>query len=78
MHKCLQSSHGEPTRSWDVGFISKICRSHGDNSLNAWVQPHHTNTAKSLFDCHTDQRKAEAIERMGRISDLNRVGGKCC
>src|SRR6266516_1949217 len=37
--------------------------------------PH--DATESLFDRDTNQRKTEAVERMGRISDLNRVGGKC-
>ena len=68
-------SNGEPTRSGYPTFISKVGSTHGDHSLNAWVEPHHTDTTESLFDCDTDQRKAEAIKGMGRISDLNSIGG---
>jgi hypothetical protein len=78
MQKRLQSSDGEPTRNWGVVFSGKVRRTHGDRSLNAWVQPHHTDATESLFDRDTDQRKTEAIEGMGRISDLNSVGGECC
>jgi len=78
MQKGLESSDGEPTSGKNSLFAGQVRRTYRDRSLNAWVQPHQTDTAKSLFDRDTEQRKAEAIERMGWISDLNRVGGECC
>ena len=78
MQKRLQSSHGEPARGGDVEFTGQVGRTQRDGSLNAWVQPHQTDTAKSLFHGDTNQRKAEAVKRMGWISDFNRVGGECC
>lgn len=77
MQQRLESSDGEPTCHKDVGVTGKAGRPHRDCSLNAWVQPHQTDTAEALFHGDTNQRKAEAVERMGWISDLNRVGGKC-
>jgi hypothetical protein len=78
MQKRLQSSDGEPTRRKHAVFTSKVGLTYRDCSLNAWVQPHQTDATESLFDRDTDQRKTEAVEGMGRISDLNDVGGKCC
>jgi len=77
MQKRLQSSDGEPTRRKNSAFSSKVGRTHGDRSLNAWMQPHQTDATESLFDRDTNQRKTEAVKRMGRISDLNRVGWEC-
>ena len=77
MQKRLQSSNGESACHKDVGFTGKAGCAQRDGSLNAWVQPHQTDTAEALFHGDTNQRKAEAVERMGWISDLNRVGGKC-
>ncbi len=77
MQQRLQSSSAEPTRSRGPACLSKVRRPHGDHALNAWVQPYHTDTTESLFHCDPDQRKAETVERMGRISDLNRVGWEC-
>jgi hypothetical protein len=78
MQKCLQSSDGEPTRRKYSVFPHKVGRTHRDRSLNAWVQPHQTDATESLFDRDTDQRKAEAVEGMRWVSDLNRVSGECC
>jgi hypothetical protein len=73
MEQRLQSSDGEPTRRKHSVFTSKVGRTYRDCSLNAWVQPHQTDATESLFDSDTNQRKAEAVERMGRILDLNSV-----
>ena len=78
MQKRLESSDGEPTRRKHSLFAGQVRRTYGDCSLNPWVQPHQTDAAKPLFDRDTNQRKTEAREGMGRISDLNRVSGKCC
>jgi hypothetical protein len=78
MQKRLQSSNGEPARHRDMGFTGQVGRAHRDGSLNAWMEPHQTDTTEALFHCDTNQWKAEAIERMGWISDLNRVGRECC
>ncbi len=77
MQQRLHSSYGEPTGSRYPAYLSKVCSTHGDHAFNAWVQPHHTDTTESLFHRDADQRKAEAIERMGRICDLNSVGWSC-
>ena len=77
MQQPLQSSDGEPTRRKNSVFTSKVGCTYRDHSLNAWMQPHHTDATESLFDRDTNQRKTEAVERMGRISDLNRVGWEC-
>jgi len=78
MQKRLESGDGEPTARKTSLFAGQVRRTYRDCSLNAWMQPHQTDTAKPLFDRDTNQRKAEAIKRMGWISDLNRVGGECC
>jgi hypothetical protein len=78
MQKRLQSSNREPARRGDVRLTGKVGRIHRKGSLNAWVEPYQTDTAKSLFHGDTNQRKAEAVKRMGWISDLNRVSGECC
>ena len=75
MQQRLQSSNGEPTRRKHAVFTGKVRRTHRDRSLNAWVQPHQTDAAKPLFDRDTNERKAEAVERMGRVSDLNSIDG---
>ena len=77
MQKRLQSSNGEPAHHWDVRFIGKVGRTHRNSALNAWVQPHQTDTTETLFHRDTNQREAEAIERMGRIDHLNCVGREC-
>ena len=78
MQKRLQSSNREPAHRGDVGLTGKVGRIHRNGSLNAWVEPHQTDTAKSLFHGDANQRKAEAVKRMGWISDLYRVSGECC
>jgi hypothetical protein len=78
MQKRLQSSHGEPARHGDVGFTGQVGRPHRDGSLNAWVQPHQTDAAEALFHRDPNQWKTEARERMGWISDFNRVSRECC
>ncbi len=75
MQQRLQSSNGEPTRRRHSVFTGKVRRTHRDRSLYAWVQPHQTDAAKPLFDRDTNERKAEAVERMGRVSDLNSIDG---
>ena len=77
MQKRLQSSNGEPAWHRDVGFTGKVGRTHWDGSLNAWVQPYETDTTKPLFHGDTNQRKAQAVEWMGRISNLNIVSREC-
>jgi hypothetical protein len=77
MQQRLHSSKGEPTRSRGPAYLSKVRSAHGDHSLNARVQPHHTDATESLFHGDANQRKAEAVKRMGRISDLNCVGWEC-
>jgi hypothetical protein len=54
MQKRLQSSNGESACHTDVGFTGKACRPYRDGSLNAWVQPHQTDTAEALFDGDTN------------------------
>ncbi len=66
MQKRLQSSDGEPTRRKNSAFSSKVGRTHGDRSLNAWMQPHQTDATESLFDRDTNQRKTEGVKSMGR------------
>ena len=77
MQERLQSSDREPTGTTRSIFIDEVGRTHGDRSLNAWMQPYQTNAAKALFYRSADERKAEAVERMGRIGDLHPVSGKC-
>ena len=77
MQQRLHSSQGEPTRSRGPAYLSKVRSAHGNHALNARVQPHYTDATESLFHGDANQRKAEAVKRMGRISDLNRVGWEC-
>jgi len=77
MQKPLQSSHREPTRHKDVRLVGQVGRTYRDGSLNAWMQPHQTDATKPLFHGNTNQRKAETVERMGRISDLDCADGEC-
>ena len=77
MQERLQSSDREPTGTNRSIFTDEVGRTHRDRSLNAWMQPHQTDATKALFHRDANERKAEAKERMGRISDLNRVSGEC-
>jgi hypothetical protein len=54
MQKRLQSSNGEPTRRKNAVFTGKVRCTHRDHSLYTWVQPHHTDAAKPLFDRDTN------------------------
>jgi hypothetical protein len=78
MQKRLQSSNGESACHRDVWCTGQVGRTHRNGPLNAWVQPHQTDATKSLFDRDTEQRKAQAVKRMGWINDLNRISGECC
>ncbi len=65
MQKRLQSSHREPARHRDVEFTGQVGRTHRDGPFNTWVEPHQTDMAKPLFHGDTNQRKAQAVKRMG-------------
>lgn len=77
MQQRLQSSNGEPTPHWDVGFTSQVGRTHRNSALNARMEPYQTDPTEALFHGDANQRKTEAIEWMGWVCDLNRVSREC-
>ena len=52
----------------------EIGRGDGNEMLNARSKPDDTDATKLLFGGDAKARKGQAIERMGRIGDLNLLG----
>jgi len=54
MQQCLHAGNGKPTSGENVASISKAGSRQWDDTLNAWIEPHQTNTAKALFGGDSD------------------------
>ena len=74
MQQCLHAGNGKPTSGENVASISKAGSRQWDDTLNAWIEPHHTHAAKTLFGGDSDQRETEPIEGVRWGSDFARIG----
>jgi hypothetical protein len=75
--QCLEGGHGEPTTGGLNGDRRQAGSGHRDDTLDAGIEPHDTHAAEPLFGGEADEREGEAVERMGRISDLNALNWWC-
>ena len=58
-------------------YGGEVRGSHRDDALNPGREPDDTNAAEPLFGSNADKGEGQAVERVGGISDCNRVDGKC-
>ena len=67
-----EAAWGRDGRHW-----GQVRGRQGNGTLNPGMEPDDTNAAKALFGRDTDQGEGQAVERVGGVSNRNRVDGQC-
>jgi hypothetical protein len=70
----VDSLGGETARGGKGQRRHEVGGGDGNETLNARSKPDDTDATKQLFGGDAEARKGQAIERMGRIGDLNLLG----
>ncbi len=73
----LDGEKREAARGRDGRHWGQVRGSQGNDTLNPGREPDDTNAAKALLGRDTDKGEGQPIERVGGISDCNRVDGQC-
>lgn len=65
--------------AWGSGDRERgqVCGSQGNDALNAGMEPDEANASKALFGGDADEGEGQPVERVGRVSNRNRVDGQC-
>jgi len=67
----------EPAAGQRNADARKVGGGDRDDALDPRMEPHDTDPAQALFGRNAEEWEGEAVERMGRLSNLDRVDWEC-